>query len=71
MSDEDRIGRVARALCVADGKDPDKVVRTGTEDVEMDPGFSYDRDIEAPAWTTYAGQTRRFIAAARALGLLE
>ena len=35
MSDEDRIARVARALCVADGHDPDEAVYLGRDDVEV------------------------------------
>ncbi len=30
MSDEDRIARVARALCVADGQDPKAGITIGT-----------------------------------------
>ncbi len=61
MSDEDRIARVARALCVADGRDPDEVVHLGTDEVEAS-GTTYSRDVLVPAWTTYVSEARRKIA---------
>ena len=70
MSDEDRIARVARALCVADGHDPDEAVHLGTDDVEV-AGDIYSRDVLVPAWTTYASEARRMIAAVRTMGLLK
>lgn len=36
-----------------------------------DAGAERYTDVIAPAWTSYAGEARRFIAAARAMGLLE
>ncbi len=70
MSDEEQIARVARALCVADGHDPDEVVHLGTDEVEAG-GQTYSRDVLVPAWTTYASEARRMIAAVRAMGLVE
>ena len=67
MSDEDRI---ARALCVADGQDPEAEITVGTDVVEEGGGKRY-YEATAPAWTSYAGEARRMIAAVRAMGLLE
>ena len=67
MADEDRI---ARALCVADGNDPEAMVAIGMDIVE-EAGSERYSDVVAPAWTTYTGEARRFIAAAKAMGLLE
>ena len=70
MADEDRIGRVARALCVADGNDPEEVVHLGTDEVEAG-SEAYSREVFAPAWTTYASEARRLVAAMIALGVIE
>ena len=70
MADEDRIGRVARAICAADGQDPDEVIHLGVEEVGDGPE-TYRRDVLVPPWTSYDGVARRFIAAARALRLVE
>jgi hypothetical protein len=43
-------------------------VRSGL--VEEAGGERYT-DVVAPAWTTYAGEARRIIAAARAMGLVK
>lgn len=68
LVDEDRIERVARALCVADGCDPDGIVIVkAVEEVPSEFGAL----VEAPAWTSYAGEARRIIAAMVALGLVE
>lgn len=68
MVDEDRIARVARALCTADGHDPDRtVIRRAVEEISTE----FDVLAEVPAWTSYAGETRRIIAAMVALGLVE
>ena len=70
MSDEDRIARVARALCVADGHDPEEVIHLGTDEVEAG-GTTYSRDVLVQAWTTYVSEARRKIAAVKAMGLVE
>ena len=70
MSDEDRIARVARALCVADGVDPEERVYVGSASTEAEGGESYYEAL-APAWTSYAEEARRMIAAVTAMGLLE
>ena len=68
MSDEERIARVARAMCVADGQDPEAESTVGVGEAE--DGRSYQQ-VTAPAWTTYADEARRMIAAVKAMGLLE
>ena len=70
MTDEDRIERTAQALCVADGHDPEEPVYVGSENIERD-GDDHYREVLASAWTAYVGEARRFIAAARTLGLME
>ena len=65
---EDRIARVAQALCIADGRDPDgTVISRAVEEVPTEFGTL----AEAPAWTSYAGEARRIIAAMVALGIIE
>ena len=70
MTDEERIARVAQALCAVDGHDPEKPIYVGSEVIETE-GADHYREVIAPAWTTYTGEARRFIAAARAMGLVE
>ena len=70
MADEDRIARVARALCAADGNDPEAMIEIGMDLVE-EAGSERYHDVVAPAWTTYMGEARRYIAAARAMGLVK
>lgn len=65
-----RVSRMARALCVADGNDPEEMVYVAGGAVEVD-GTDYHREATAPAWTTYAGEARRIIAAMVALDLLQ
>lgn len=68
MVDEDRTTRVARALCIADGRDPDgTVISKAVEDAPTELGTL----AESPAWTSYAGEARRIIAAMVALGVVE
>lgn len=68
MVDEERITRVARALCIADGHGADDpVIVRAVVEVPTELGAL----TEVPAWTTYAGEARRIIAAMVALGLLE
>ena len=72
MVDENRTTRVARALCAADGHDPEADVTVGTEGMMSDiSGISYRRTTKGPAWTNYLAEARRLVAALRALGLLE
>ncbi|WP_281011052.1 hypothetical protein [Lichenibacterium ramalinae] len=40
-------------------------------DLVDEAGGERYHDVVAPAWTTYTSEARRFIAAARAMGLIE
>jgi len=51
----DRVERVARAICKADGEDPDHMLQTGTE---SEPEQKQKRN-----WTNYERQARLFLAA--------
>ena len=70
MADEDRIARIAQALCIADGHDPEEPVYVGSEVIETE-GADHYREVIGPAWTSYADEARRFVTAARTLGLFE
>ena len=67
MTDEDRITHVAHALCVADGQDPDADHMLHA----LDETRGRLRETVVPRWTTYTEEARRFVAAARALGIME
>lgn len=54
----DRVKRVARALCQADGNDPNAQVPTGRMVLTGERGPEFDF-----AWTDYQKEARRFIAA--------
>ena len=71
MSDDDRIARVALALCVADGQDPEADITIGSEVVDEGDGGERYHEVTAPAWTTYASEARRLVAAMIALGVIE
>ena len=49
---------------------PRAMIKIGMDLVEEAGGERY-HDVVAPAWTTYTNEARRFIAAARAMGLVE
>jgi hypothetical protein len=51
----DRVERVARAICKADGEDPDHMMQPGTE---SEPEQKQKRN-----WTNYERQARLFLAA--------
>ena len=70
MNDEQRVNRVARALCVADGYDPEEMIYVTGGAVEVD-GTDYHREIMAPAWHSYDAEARRFVAAMVALEVLR
>jgi hypothetical protein len=60
------VARVARAMCVADGRDPDQLVQCrdgcfGSEPVGLPGGVKYVSFHEA--WQSYTGDARRAIAA--------
>ena len=54
----DRVERVARALCKADGKDPNARVPTGRMVITGECGSEFYF-----LWTDYEKEARRFIAA--------
>jgi hypothetical protein len=47
------------------------MIEVGGETVDIGDGATWHREAAAPAWTTYVGEARRFVAAARAPGMLE
>ncbi len=69
MVDENRVARVARALCVADGNDPEEHIYVGRETVEVDGPNEY-RETMGPAWVAYLAEARRMVVAVKAMGLL-
>lgn len=70
ITEDGRVARVVRALCAADGHDPEEPIHVGSETVEAD-GVEHYREVVAPAWTTYTSEALRFVAAMRAMGPLE
>lgn len=54
----DRVERVARAMCKADGEDPDHMMQTGTES---------GAEKQKRNWTDYERQARLFLAGLDAL----
>jgi hypothetical protein len=71
MTEEDRVARVARALCIADGNDPDAEVTIRMDVTEDDTHGDRYQDVVSEGWMTYITEARRFVAAARAAGMLE
>jgi hypothetical protein len=62
MSD-DRIERVARAMCEADGKHPDERVPTGRMEAKRSGNAFVQQEATDSAWRKYEKQARLFIAA--------
>jgi hypothetical protein len=60
---DQRIYRVARALCVIDGKDPDSETPTGVMETVQTQHGSERRPVTVPAWKEYEHDARRFVAA--------
>jgi hypothetical protein len=65
---DDRIERVARAMCQANGGNPDGQVPTGeTERVTTSSSplhtSTEEQPVTVPAWKKYEQEARRFIAA--------
>jgi hypothetical protein len=52
----DRVERVARAMCKADGIDPDYLIRA---DMESETGIE---QVQKRNWTNYERQARLFLA---------
>lgn len=62
MSDN-RVERVARAMCVEDGKDPDGQVPTGRLETVRSGNAFVQQEATDDAWRAYEKEARRFIAA--------
>ena len=67
MSD-DRVERVARAMCTADGKDPDEQMPTGRMETVRSGNAVVRQAITISGWQNYEPQARKFIAAFDAAG---
>jgi hypothetical protein len=64
----DRVEKVARALCYADGSNPDARHSTGQmETVRTSPNCLETREITVPLWHTHVAEARRLVAAFEAL----
>jgi hypothetical protein len=59
----DRIERVARALCQADGRDPDRSVETGRWETVVSGGCQTRRPVTLRGWKVYEKDARQFLAA--------
>ena len=56
------VEQVARALCIADERDPDGDVAS----IDVEPfssALSYLRPVQVKCWTTYEAEAKRFMAA--------
>jgi hypothetical protein len=56
----DRVERVARAMCKADGEDPDHLIPANMESV-LESGLGHHKRVLN--WTTYEREARLFLAA--------
>ena len=59
----DRIERVARALCQADGRDPDRSIETGQWETVVSSGLQTRRPVMLRGWKVYEKDARQFLAA--------
>jgi hypothetical protein len=59
----DRIERVARALCHADGRDPDRVIETGQWETVVSGDLQTRRPVVLRGWKVYEKDARQFLAA--------
>ncbi|MHC2399072.1 hypothetical protein ACVMGC_003616 [Bradyrhizobium barranii subsp. barranii] len=62
MSDY-RVERVARAMCKADGKDPERQEPTGRMETVREGSAHVLREATESAWRKYEKEAQRFIAA--------
>ena len=66
---DDRIERVARAMCQADGNNPDEQVPTAEREIVTSSGPMHrDQAVIVSRWKTYEQKARRFVAALDAAG---
>ncbi len=59
----DRIERVARALCQADGRDPDRSIETGQWETVVSGGHQTQRPVTLRGWNVYEKNAKQFVAA--------
>ena len=64
---QDQFVRVAKAMCQADGHDPDGTYLVGGLETVKHGTAAALQSKKAPLWTKYEADARRFIAAANAL----
>jgi len=62
-ANSDRIERVARALCQADGRDPDRSIETGQWETVLSGGHQTQRPVTLRGWKVYEKDAKRFVAA--------
>lgn len=67
-ADDPRIERVARALCEADGKDPEEDYLTGRTLTTRTRNSVSQKSETVPRWQTYHNEAKRFVAALDAAG---
>jgi hypothetical protein len=69
---DDRIECVARAMCQADGNNPDEQVPSGEREIVTSGGpvqsVLREQAVIVPTWKTYERKARRFVAALDAAG---
>lgn len=61
--DEARVEKVARALCEAEGRDPDEEVPAGGLESVRQGNAIVQRARVQPLWKTMTAEAKRFIAA--------
>jgi hypothetical protein len=59
----DRVERVARALCQADGRDPDRSIETGQWETVVSGGLQTQRPVTLRGWKVYEKNAKQFLAA--------
>jgi hypothetical protein len=59
----DRVERVARALCQADGRDPDRAIETGQWETIESGGLQTRRPVTLRGWKAYEKNAKQFLAA--------
>jgi hypothetical protein len=72
MSDQDSIvERVARAMCAADGHDPDAEIESGQHETVRGGRSLSQEPVRKPKWTEYEQEARRIVAAHGVLSQME
>ena len=59
----DRVERVARALCQADGRDPNRSIETGQWETVISGGLQTRRPVTLRGWKVYEKDAKQFLAA--------